>query len=56
MNQQEAHASYGGDFDRKNAIQKEIAKDIILYKIPKPIANSADGAEMKYTFIVNERY
>lgn len=39
--------------DRKNSIQKEIAKDIILHKVHKPVANSADGAELKYMFIVS---
>lgn len=39
--------------DRKNSIQKEIAKDIILHKVHKPVANSIDGAELKYMFIVN---
>lgn len=38
--------------DRKNSIQKEIAKDIILHKVHKPVAHSTDGVELKYMFIV----
>lgn len=40
------------EIDKKNSVSKEIAKDIILHKIHKQVANSADGAELKYMFIV----
>ncbi len=55
------HNLYAGNtlldgIDRKNSVQKEIAKDIILHKVHKTISNSADGAELKYMFIVINPY
>lgn len=38
--------------DKKNTVQKEIAKDVVLHKVTKAVQNTADGAELKYMFIV----
>lgn len=57
MNMQDFHSQTTTNIldalDRKNSIQKEIAKDIILHKVHKPVANATDGAELKYMFIVS---
>lgn len=41
--------------DKRNSVSKEIAKDIMLHKYHKAVTNTADGAELKYLFVIESR-